>query len=207
MEKQLATGISVIFHPLLMTTLLFIVLLGFYPEAVLTFQMNSKARWLIVLLIFITTFIIPSISLYILKLTRSITSLSLFERKERIMPFFYTTVFYGITAYLFSRQISSSSVIIGIMTGTTIVLFVTAIITLFWKISAHGAGMGGFVGFLIAIKILNPEIDLIVPLAIAIIASGLTLASRLNLDAHTPAQVYAGFGVGVLVSFVALYLM
>ena len=207
MEKQLATGISVIFHPLLMTTLLFIVLLGFYPEAVLTFQMNSNARWLIVLLIFITTFIIPSISLYILKLTRSITSLSLFERKERIMPFFYTTVFYGITAYLFSRQISSSSVIIGIMTGTTIVLFITAIITLFWKISAHGAGIGGFVGFLSAIKILNPEIDLIVPLAIAIIASGLTLASRLYLDAHTPAQVYAGYGVGVLVSFVALYLM
>ena len=190
-----------------MTTLLFILLLGFYPEAVLTFQMNSKARWLIVLLIFITTFIIPSISLYILKLTRSITSLSLFERKERIMPFFYTTVFYGITAYLFSRQISSSSVIIGIMTGTTIVLFITAIITLFWKISAHGAGIGGFVGFLIAIKILNPEVDLIVPLAIAILASGLTLASRLYLDAHTPAQVYAGFGVGVFVSFVSLYLM
>ena len=188
-----------------MTTYLFVLILGFFPQSILTYQMNDKARWLIVLLVFITTFIIPAISLYILKLTNSITSLSLFERKERILPFFYTTIFYGITAYLFSRQISSSSVIVNIMLGTTVVILIAAIITIFWKISAHGAGIGGFIGYVIAIKLLNPEAALLIPLAIAIFASGLTLSARLKLDAHTPDQVYAGLGIGVFISFATLY--
>lgn len=171
----------------------------------MTYQLNLKARWLIVLLVFITTFIIPSISLFILKLTHSISSLSLFDRKERILPFFYTTIFYGITAYLFSKQISASSVIVSIMIGTTLLIFIAAVITMFWKISAHGAGIGGFVGFLIALKVLNPDTALLLPLTIAIFASGLTLTARLKLNAHNPEQVYAGFGMGVFVSFVTLY--
>jgi hypothetical protein len=203
--QRLSTAISYMFHPLLMTTYLFVMLLGFFPESFLTYQMNAKARWLIVLLVFITTFIIPAISLYILKLTNSITSLSLFDRKERILPFFYTTIFYGITAYLFSRQISSSSVIVNILIGTTLVILTAAIITIFWKISAHGVGIGGFIGFMIAIKLLNPEATLLIPLAIAIFASGLTLSARLKLNAHNPDQVYAGFGIGVFISFATLY--
>lgn len=205
MKKQLATAISYVLHPLIMTTYLFAVLVAYVPEAVLPYQVNAKMKWLMVLIVFITTFVIPAISLIILKLTHSISSLTLFDRKERILPFFYTTIFYGITAYLFSRQLNSSPVIIGILGGTAVIIFIGAVITLSWKISAHAAGAGGFIGFLMGVKYLNPDVDFLTPLSLAIVGAGMILTSRLYLDAHTPKQVYAGFGMGVFVSFVTLY--
>ena len=166
MRKQLATAISYVLHPLIMTTYLFAVLVAYVPEAILPYQVNTKMRWLMVLIVFITTFVIPATSLLILKLTHSISSLTLFDRKERILPFFYTTIFYGITAYLFSRQLNSSSVIIGILGGTAVIIFIGAIITLSWKISAHATGAGGFIGFLMGIKYLNPDVDFLTPLSL-----------------------------------------
>jgi membrane-associated phospholipid phosphatase len=189
-----------------MTTYLFTVLIAYVPAAIMPYPVNDKMKWLMVLIVFITTFVIPAISLFILKLTHSISSLTLFVRKERIMPFFYTTIFYAITAYLFGRQLSSSSVIVSILGGTAGIILFGAIVTVYWKISAHAAGVGGLIGFLLGIRYLNPDIDLLTVLAIAIAGAGLVLASRLYLNAHTPGQVYAGFGMGVFVSFVTLYL-
>jgi membrane-associated phospholipid phosphatase len=39
---------------------------------------------------------------------------------------------------------------------------------------------------------------------IALLLAGLTGTSRLYLKAHTPAQVYAGYFIGILTQFIAL---
>ena len=206
MKHKLASFFSVIFHPLLMCTMLFVVLIAFAPETILPFQVNTASRWLMVLMIFLTTFVIPALSLVILKLTHTITTLSLFDRKERVLPFFYTTIFYGLTAFLFGRQLGMDSIIVKILGGTAVLIFVGAMITTVWKISAHAAGVGGFLGFMLGLKVLHPELTFTYLIILAFTIAGLIMASRLYLNAHTPNQVYAGFGLGVFISFVTLYL-
>ena len=190
-----------------MCTLLFALLMAYEPVTIFPYQVNSTARWLIVLIICLTTFIIPALSLLILKLTHSITSLTLYDRKERILPFFYTTIFYGLTTFLFARQMGMDSIIVRILGGTSLLILVGAVITMFWKISAHAAGVGGLVGFLLGLRGLHPDVDFNYILAFAFLAAGATMASRLYLNAHTPYQVYAGFSVGVFISFVSLFLI
>lgn len=161
---------------------------------------------MMVLMVFLTTFLIPALSLLVLKLTHSISSLSLFERKERVIPFFYTTIFYGITAYLFARQLSLDSIIVWLLIGTTIIILLVAIITTKWKISAHAAGVGGFLGYLLALRVVDPGIEMTYLIAFGVLVAGMVMTARLSLNAHTPRQVYAGFGLGLFVSFVTLYL-
>ena len=206
MKHKLASTISFVFHPLLMSTVMFAILVLYAPNTIFPFHVSNKAQWLMVLMVFLTTFLIPSLSLLILKLTQSISSLSLFDRKERVVPFFYTTIFYGITAYLFGRQLGLDSIIVWLLGGTTIIILFSAIITTRWKISAHAAGVGGFVGYLLALRIdyVEPEMNFLI--AFGFVVSGFVLSSRLYLDAHTPRQVYAGFGLGLFISFVTLYL-
>ena len=122
---------------------MFALLVVYAPETIFPFQVSAGAEWMMVLMVFLTTFLIPALSLLVLKLTHSISSLSLFERKERVVPFFYTTIFYGITAYLFAKQLSLDSIIVWLLIGTTIIILLVAIITTRWKISAHAAGVGG----------------------------------------------------------------
>ncbi len=45
------------------------------------------------------------------------------------------------------------------------------------------------------------------PLAIAVLLSGIAGTSRLVLDAHTPAEVWTGFIVGILAQVVAYLIL
>ena len=52
---------------------------------------------------------------------------------------------------------------------------------------------------------LAPEAMLVGPIALAIFLTGAVLSARLSLHVHTPAQIYAGFGSGLLLPIVAAY--
>jgi membrane-associated phospholipid phosphatase len=54
-------------------------------------------------------------------------------------------------------------------------------------------------------RALHPQdIPMSLVFLIALLLAGLTGTSRLYLKAHTPAQVYAGYFIGILTQFIAL---
>ena len=163
------------------------------------------AQWLIVLIIWLTTFAIPALSMAMLKYTGSISSLQLKNRKERIIPFIYITLFYAFTAYYFSHQMLVTDLTSGIFILTTVMIAAAAVITIFWKISVHSLGLGGSVGILLTIVYLTPETKIKYILLLAIIVSGLVMTARLKLNAHTPSQVYLGYLLGLFVSFMIIF--
>ena len=165
---------------------------------------NKLAQWLIVLVVWITTFVIPALSIVMLKFTGTIRSLHLKERRERLVPFFYITVFYGFTAYYFSSQMIVSRLTEGIFILTAVSIFIGAVITIFWKISIHGLGIGGVVGILLVLAVSIPESSIGYALFASFLVAGLVISARLRLNAHTPAQVYAGFVLGLFISFVLI---
>ena len=205
MGHRIANLISIIFHPLLLATYLFTAFILIDPMLALPPGYTEVARWLIVLVVWLTTFAIPALSLGLLKYTGNISSLKLQNRKERLLPFFYITIFYGFTAYYFSRQMLVTDVTSGIFILTAIMILAASIVTFFWKISVHSVSMGGVVGLLFVITAMLPESPINYLLLAAILISGLVLSARLKLQAHTPAQVYMGFVLGLLISFMIIY--
>ncbi len=174
------------------------------PHSIMPIGFSATSGVVLVGLIFITTCIIPVLSLYILKLSGSISSFSLDDKGERITPMIYTGVMYGITAYMFANKLELGEMIAVYLGISTLLILLAGIITFFWKISLHGIGVGGFIGFLLGLNMQSSLAYFNFILPPLFIIAALVLSARLKLNAHTPQQVYVGFVLGICSSFVSL---
>jgi hypothetical protein len=161
----------------------------------------------VLFVIFIVTFIIPAISIGTLRLSNFITDLHLSDRRQRITPFIFITCFYGVTAYMFYTKLNISNIIFVIFATATLLLLILTIVTYFWKISVHGAGIGGNLGFILALSLFFPIPHFAITLALATIIVGLIAYARISLNAHTPLQVYAGITLGIVLCWGMMYML
>ena len=203
MRDRLAYFISLVFHPLLMPSYLFLFIITFASSMMQPLPKNSL--WQVLAIIFIVTFIIPAISIGTLRLSNFISDLTLVDKKQRITPFLFVTCFYGISAYMFYAKLNINNLIFLVLATTTVLLFALTTVTYFWKISVHGAGIGGTIGFMLAISLIYPIPHFAIALAISIVMAGLVVYARLSLNTHTPLQVYTGVVLGIILCYSSLY--
>lgn len=196
---RMALGLSVVLHPLLLPTYLFALLFWLSPS--MMGVANDEIRNKILILLVVCTFLIPMLSTYMLYRLGSIKSMHMEDRQDRVFPFVSTTLFYGLTSYLFIKQLSALYLITVILSGITFCLLVVTVISFFWKISAHSVGIAGIVGFLVGLYYHFAAIEFFYPLILVILLAGFLMSARLYLNAHTPAQVLVGalvgFGIGL----------
>lgn len=91
----------------------------------------------------------------------------------------------------------SVAIILG---GIGLIVLIIGLISYFWQVSAHAAGMGGLVGYIGSLMLLYDEPLLKIPFFISLLLAGLVISSRLKLGAHTPSQTYIGFTIGLVIS-------
>jgi membrane-associated phospholipid phosphatase len=102
-----------------------------------------------------------------------------------------------------------------IMGGIAVSVLLVAVISYFYKISAHAVGICGALGYTLVISYFFPYEEMIYPVAVFILLAGLLLSARLNLNVHTPGQVFTGGLFGLVISilsfiffrYVGLYLL
>jgi hypothetical protein len=194
----LAKVISVLFHPLLMTTYVFIGLILALPYS-LNLNMDLSVRFISMVLV--TTFVIPFIGVVLLKFTRTISNLEMDDRKERFFPFLFISLFYLATTYLFYTKFRFPPIISYILLGVSSSLIVLTLITLFWKISAHAIAVGGAVGIFAAL-LTNSETNAVLwLLSLFVLIAGLVGTARLRLNAHDNKQVWLGYLLGFCLNF------
>lgn len=191
-----------------MPTFLFGLLLFRVPTVLGLDAFSPSLRLSILVLVFVGTFMVPSLLIYYLYRSGYVSSLQLTTLADRRLPYFLSALVYFITAYLFTFQMQGLSTLapeIGIIIGSIAVsiLFV-GIISLSWQISAHGVGIGGVVGVIGSLMLKFGLTDLFVPLLLLVMLSGFVASARLRLNAHTPAQVGAGLALGLLVSLLTV---
>ena len=197
METKLAKLISYIFHPLLMPTYAFILL--FSQKAYFAMIIPISARWRLLLIVFIITFVLPLMLVLLLKSLKRIKSLQMYERKERTLPYIITAWFVFIL-YLVLNNTQLSPIFKYFTLGATILIVFAFLVNLKWKISMHMIAAGGMLGMILGLTLLSIITNPIYLIA-AILISGLIGFARLKLNAHTQAQVYAGLlsGVGIMI--------
>lgn len=168
-----------------------------------------QVRWVVLAMIFFTTCLIPGAAAVVMVRFGQLDSVEMRRREQRALPLLFTAICYAATTFLLYRESAYDAIFYFVMGIIAASVFLTFAISQFWKISAHSVGMGGGLGLLLVLNNLAPEAMLVFPIAIAIFLTGAVLSARLALQAHTPAQVYAGFGSGFLLALsaatVALY--
>lgn len=201
--KILALTFSVVFHPLLLPTLVCLVV--FYLVPIPPLWIPEKAKAVMLLLVFVMTFVAPNLGILLYYFFGTVKSLQMHSREDRFYPFIFTTCLYAIITYLFATAKSEIfqfvQVLVWFLGGVTITLLVVSVVTFYWKISAHSAGIAGVLGFWFALAYRYQEAYLLYPVLATLLLAGFLLTCRLYLNAHTLAQIGAGFGVGFVINF------
>ena len=195
MEQKIAKGISVVLHPLLIPTYTFLILfnLNYYFSLIIPYQV----KYLILGVIFVTTFLIPVSFVLIMLRRKMIGSLNMEKREERLTPLIVTAVFISLSWYMIS-QLNLSRIYSLFLLGSGITIIVTILINLKAKISLHMVGIGGMLGAFIGIS-LRFNVDVIYIIATIILLSGFAGFARLALNSHTQSEVYKGFFTGLII--------
>lgn len=197
-----AWGISFLMHPLPLPSIMFGLVLIFAPELMLA--SSPELRWQLMGLLALTTFAIPALSVVSMRIFGNISSLSMTRREDRRMPFLFVSIFYMLTTYLFWEKFPLLTFVnLGIASIATSLLVLT-VVSLYWKISAHGIASGGVTGFMTGLLLYYRNPELIFPLAVLMLLSGAVLWARLYLNHHKPAEVWAGWFTGFLICFCML---
>lgn len=197
--KKLHHFISFILQPLLMPTYGILILMF----TNLSFYYPKQWKWFALGGTFVFTVLIPLIPMLIMYGRGLISNFNISDREERTLPYIFTLISYVFWNFFLWNvlKLPLFTVVMGI--ASTCSIFVIMMINLKWKISAHLAGIGGLTGAIFSycmVMGINPMLLLISMFLI----SGLSALSRLELRAHTPAQVIAGFIVGFFIVFIPI---
>lgn len=184
---------SVIFHPLLIPTLGFLLLFNsdFYFSIL---PWNVKKYMLLV--VFMSTCVLPAISILILSLSPKF-DLSMEKNTDRVLPLFISSISYYL-GYLLLKRLPVFPVYNVLLIGAILIQIALIPISMRWKISAHAAAIGGMVGGILGLSFRLQE-NPVLFLSLIILVAGLVGTSRLILAKHTQSQVYAGFLTGFLI--------
>jgi hypothetical protein len=187
--------ITLLFHPLLLFFYSSALLMYFRPE--LKTDYPDAGFWL-----FVCTVLTPLAVIFICRITGIISSLHMQERSDRHLPHLFTFLIYLAACCFFKRLTPLPTLLAAMLAGTTLCLALIGIATLFWKISSHMAGIGGFTAFFSVQYFIENQPGFFSATMVGLLLSLLIAASRYQLKAHSPEQLLAGFFLGfVSVSF------
>jgi membrane-associated phospholipid phosphatase len=191
-----------------MPTIIFAILFYIAPESVENlelFNMQARVGMMslktgLLLLIFLQTFVLPVFSIYALHRFGFVGDLRMETLADRRIPYLVTVAIYTFVATFFTLKLKQFPEVGLIMIGIAFSIAAVAVISLYWKISAHAVGVSGMLGVFIGIAIKFGNNELFYPILVVIIVAGFLLSSRLHLNAHTPSQIIAGTFLGLIVS-------
>ncbi len=189
---KIANILSFILHPVFMPLLgLFIV----FNSGIYGIEIPVQFKKYVYLITLLCDVLIPLTLIPIFIYLRQIQQISLEKKKERLVPLFLTMICLLIGYYLVAK-FSPIKIINLFLLASSVIVFLIFIISIFWKISIHMAGIGGITA-LIGVISLTYKTDMTIVLCAAILLTGIIASTRLALEAHSPLQLLAGYSVGL----------
>jgi len=184
--------ISYVFHPLLFSFLGSFLYLYLSPKHIL-----KEQEYIILLIVFVSTYIVPILLLAILKRVNMISDYHLRNIEERKFP----VLFFIMLSFLLGRAMVSTQIADLLAFSFFGVAFALSFTYLLFNIkvktSLHTLGIGGIIGFVMVMSY-EYRLNFNSLLAGLFIIAGLIGVSRLALNAHRPKEIYIGFVLGLI---------
>ncbi len=185
-------AVSLLFHPL------FVPMAGTLAYFIITPKYSPlELQGGNILPIFILTVIIPIISYLILRNLGLVTNIYMPDIRERKYPLYINILLLFLILY---KVIPNNYIaelyyfFLGLIAAS-----MTALLLLFLnlKCSMHLMGMGSLLMFLISLSI-HFEVNITIALSILTLLTGLVASARLYLEAHSKAELFIGFCIGMI---------
>jgi hypothetical protein len=204
--RSVAMFLSYVLHPVFMPTVMTWVLYKLSPISFAGLTLADIKVWLF-RIGYITLFF-PLFTVLLLKAVGFAKSFRMETIQERIAPLMATMIFYFWASHVADSISSPHTPLIleVLLLGSFWGIIVLFMLNIFVKVSLHTAAAGGVIGILIVLMMISP-VNMVIPFFIALIIAGLIGTLRLILNAHTPAEVWLGYIVGLLVQLGAYWFM
>jgi membrane-associated phospholipid phosphatase len=194
--------ISGLFHPLLLASYFLLFLYFYHPVFFSPIPLPQVPKLLFAS--FVTTFVIPVLSILIMRFTSRISSLSLNAREERLLPFISIFLFYASTTYLYIFRLGMKPPLSSMTIAMSILIGILLLTTIWFKISIHAAAVWALAGLMAGILVSFPEENLIYKVTATFLIAGLVSSSRLYLGRHTKKEVWSGTFLGFTIGFLSV---
>lgn len=200
MNRTLAQGISMLFHPAIYP------LLGiFFVFRYLPYHYPRQVVVLSLLMVFVGTYLIPVLLSILLYRFKIISSLMMTSAKDRQWPYAFGAIAFYFSAR-FIHEAGLANEAYHFLLGSSAVIVLHLALLTFMKPSAHMAGIAGFIGLLIAVSA-KFALNLLPFIAGLFLVAGLIAVARLSLKAHDNQELWIGFVSGLLLVFSAVYFL
>lgn len=202
--RGIASFISYIFHPVFIPLYAIIFLVFLHPVYFSGFSVAAKYQTL-----FITglnTIFFPLLCVGLLRALGFINSVFLRTQKDRIIPYIACGIFYFWTFTVFKEQPSFHPILSSFMLGVFLASSAALIVNIYYKVSMHALGLGGWLGLFVIIANSNSML-MTWPLSIVILITGLVCTSRLMITDHTQKDIYSGLLTGIITQVIAAFVM
>lgn len=189
---RLAAITSYLLHPIFMPLIGLVIILN---SGIYSVELPGEFKNYLYLMTGLCTLVLPLSFLPVLIYFQYVKEFTISERRERLIPLFFTTIcFYA--GYYFVSRFSPVKVINLFLLSSTMVVLLLLIISLFWKISIHSAGIGGIMGLIIILSA-SYSVDMTFFMSATVLLSGIIITARLLLNKHTLAELLTGYLVGI----------
>ena len=189
--------ISVILHPIVIPTIGVLLFLSITPNEII-----KERQYLLISIVFFSTYIVPLISLIILKSLGFIKSFQVESIKERKIPLFIMLfVFYLLGKNLINIPDFKELGLLFFGTNISLAL-VYLLFSLQIKSSLHIMSLSSVLGFFLIYGNIYSISTLPITIVI-IVLTGVLASSRLHLKAHNQKEIYLGFFIGLISQFIA----
>lgn len=193
-------AVSVLLHPI------FLPMFGAWVYLnVLPLPMSKMQIYLIFFIVVGATFLVPLLTIFLLKFTGYIKSIQVTTSNERKLPVGLMIVNYFFLALMIGRIWQLRE--LTILAYATAIGLIVAMLFLFKKIkvSLHMIGMAGLLGFSIVYGSVYQYPILIISLLFVL--TGLLATARLKLQAHNLKEIVLGFGLGLFLPIIISFIL
>lgn len=200
--KWWAYPASILFHPLFVPLYVVSFLLYIHPDAFIGFSSDQKIK--ILSIVFLNLVFFPLFTVLLAKALGFIDSIYLHTQKDRIIPLIACGIFFFWGFLVFKKQHQYPAEIVAFLLGVFLTSSAGLIANIYQKVSLHAMGMGGWLGFFIAL-VFDHNLTMAWPLAVVSLLTGLVCSARLSLRSHTQQEVYIGVAIGLVCQWVAAF--
>ncbi len=190
-QDNIARIISALFHPFLIP--LYGLTIIFSAPTLYTY-VPFEVKRLLLLIVLVNNILLPLSLLPVFFRYNFISSWSLSDKRERMIPLLINAVLSLVTTFIIFRfrvPVFLKSYFIALSFLSLIAISINYL----WNLSLYSLGAGVLVAVVImlSVKMYTPLLWYLIP---AILVGGLLLSARLKLNAHSPVQVWFGFLTG-----------
>lgn len=191
---------SVLLHPLFIPLYVTGFLVYVHPAAFTGFSELQKKQVMLIIALNVVAF--PLITILLLKATGFLKSIYMRDSKDRIIPYIACGIFFFWAFTVFRQQPHYPSLLTSFLFGIFLASSAGLIANIYFKISMHAIGMGGFIGFMLVL-LKAGSMTMTWPLSLVVLLTGIVCTSRLLVSDHSSRDIYMGLLAGLLTQVIA----